>query len=121
NQNGEAARRLAAAMHRTMAEALLQQAAYRDARASAQEATRRVAEARGPAGSEVGDLDELHARLVTADVESALDPERWLIERPYQDALVIDRDDGSTFRGYLGLSEVARRRCNWQSASEHLQ
>src|SRR5262249_39936119 len=111
--------RLAAAIHRTMAEALLQQAAYQEARVAAASATRRAAEAR--AEDSEAEAEELLARLVTAAADSALDPEHYLIEGPYSNALVIDGDDGSTFRGYLGLSEVARRRCNWAHATEHLQ
>jgi hypothetical protein len=110
---------LVAAINRTRAEALLQQAAYREARSAAQLATQRATEARSE--DIRAEAEELLARLVTADVESALYPEHSLIEGPYDRALVVGRDDGSAFRAYLGLSEVARRRRNWASASEHLR
>jgi hypothetical protein len=111
--------RLAAAIHRTRAETLLQQADYQEARVAAALATQRATEA--SVEDSEAEVEELLARLVTADAEGVLDPERSLIEGPFSDALVIERDDGSTFRGYLGLSEVARRRRNWAGATEHLQ
>jgi tetratricopeptide (TPR) repeat protein len=107
-------RRLAAAIQRTRAEALVQQAAYREAKLAVEEAARRATDSNDG-------VDALHARLLAADVDSVLDPERWLAERHYENGLAKDRDDGSTFRGYLGLSEVARRRSQWSNAHDYLR
>jgi tetratricopeptide (TPR) repeat protein len=118
NRNGQhgqhSLRRLAAAIQRTRAEALVQQAAYREAKLAVEEAVRRATDSNDG-------VEALHARLLAADVDSVLDPERWLTEQPYENGLAKDRDDGSTFRGYLGLSEVARRRSQWNNAHDYLR
>jgi hypothetical protein len=107
-------RRLAAAIQRTRAEALVQQAAYREAKLAVEEG--------GAAG---GGLPRRRSGIACAPAGRRRGQRAGSRELADRTALRgragQDRDDGSTFRGYLGLSEVARRRSQWDSARGYLR
>jgi len=103
------ARTRRATVHRKLAEAHLQMAAYGDASAELAEASR-LAERADSAE------EQRLIRLLTAENHRVPSP-----DPSYADILEGRVDDPVYFRARLGLSEAARRRGYWKSAEDHLR
>jgi hypothetical protein len=64
--------------------------------------------------------ESAYLAILQADLNSAVDPEQWLVELPFQAAPVDDQDSSWVLRAALAGAEAARRRHRWDSANDRL-
>jgi hypothetical protein len=105
--------RLACRVQRLRIEASMQMAAYGDARTAMSDAIHRVQAAGDPAES-------AYLAILQADLNSAVDPEQWLVELPFQAAPADEADSSWMLRVALAGAEAARRRHRWDRANDRL-